>query len=330
LHAFEGSSCLFHALVRAERAGQVAETMKAFTLNNSTGLPGKSALCAACLLASLALSGCVRTHSVSKTVLAPNVMDATLEQLNGRLQDQYSAVKTINAKVTIAASTGGRREGEVQEIPSFSGFILLRKPSDLEVIMQLPLVGSLALEMVADGTNFKLLIPPKKIAREGSEELTKPSPKGFENLRPKIIRDALQVPPVGKDETVARTLDSRILPPAPGKKEATEEPDYDLTVLRAKQGNEMETIRVIHISRVTLKPYRQDIYDKTGHIVEVVNYEKYQKFGDIDFPMSILITMPLDEYSMKIDIGKLALNQQIDDEQFVLKFPEGMAVEKMP
>jgi len=310
--------------------------MKALTLNNSKGLSGKSAMRTAPLvlaglaLAALPLTGCVRTHSVNRTVLAPNVMDATLEQLNGRLQDQYSAVKTINAKVTIAASTGGRREGEVQEIPSFSGFILLRKPSDLEVIMQLPVVGSLALEMVADGTDFKLLIPPKKIAREGSEELTKPSPKGFENLRPKIIRDALQVPPVGKDEVVARTLDARILPPAPGKKFETEEPDYDLTVLRAKQGNEMETVRVIHISRVTLKPYQQDIYDKTGHIVEMVSYDKYQRFGDIDFPMSILITMPIDEYSMKIDVSKLTLNQAIDDEQFVLKFPEGMTVEKMP
>ena len=323
-----------------ERARQVAETMKALKQNNSKRLPRKSATnsatrrgairALALLLISIPLAGCVRTHSVNKTVLAPNVMNATLEELNSRLQDQYSAVKTINAKVTIAASTGGHREGEVQEIPSFSGFILLRKPSDMEVIMQLPVVGSLALEMVADGTNFKLLVPPKKIAREGLEEITNPSSKGFENLRPKIVRDALQVPPVGRGEFVSETQDSRILPPAPGKKEETEEPDYDLTVSRVKQGNELETVRVIHISRVTLKPYRQDIYDKTGHIVEVVTYDKYQKFGDIDFPMSIVITMPVDEYSMKIDIGKLTLNQAIDDEQFMLKFPEGMPVQKMP
>lgn len=280
----------------------------------------------------LSLSGCLTVHSrtVDKTVVAKNLMDATLEQLNNRLADQYSQLKTLNAKVTIKASTGGQHEGEVKEIPAFSGYILLRKPSDLRVIMELPLVGSMALDMVADGKTFKLSIPPRKVAREGSEELTKPSSKGFENLRPSVVRDALRVPPVGGDEFVSETQNARILPPAKGKKEATEEPDYDLTISRVKQGNELQTVRVIHVSRVTLKPYEQDIYDKAGHLVEIVTYDKYQKFGDIDFPMSIHIAMPIDEYSMQIDVTKLTLNQDMDDEQFVLKFPEGTPVQKMP
>jgi outer membrane lipoprotein-sorting protein len=280
------------------------------------------------------LSGClsltIHKRTVDKTVVAKNLMDATLDQLNGRLAQQYAAVKTLNAKVTIKASTGGQHEGEVKEIPAFSGYILLRKPSDLRVIMELPLVGSMALDMVANGKTFKLSIPPKKIAREGSEELTTPSSKGFENLRPSVVRDALQVPPVSPDELVSETRNARILPPVKGKKEATEEPDYDLTVSRVKQGNELQTIRVIHVSRVTLKPYEQDIYDKAGNIVEIVTYDKYQKFGDIDFPMSILITMPIDEYSMQIDITKLTLNEDMDDEQFVLPFPPGTPVQKMP
>ena len=199
-------------------------------------------------------------------------------------------MKTLNAKVTIKASTGGQHEGEVKEIPAFSGYILLRKPSDLRVIMELPLVGSMALDMVADGKTFKLSVPPKKIAREGSEQVTTPSSKGFENLRPSVVRDALQVPPVSADELVSETRNARILPPAKGRKEATEEPDYDLTVSRVKQGNELQTIRVIHVSRVTLKPYEQDIYDKAGNMVEIVTYDKYQKFGNVDFPMSIRIS----------------------------------------
>jgi outer membrane lipoprotein-sorting protein len=319
--------------------------MKALQRNNSNGLPVNPAMVAALrggmgrVLAvalaagsALSLSGCLTVHSrtVDKTVVAKNLMDATLDQLNHRLEDQYGAVKTINAKVTIKASTGGQHEGEVKEIPAFSGFILLRKPSDLRVIMELPVLGSMALDMVADGKTFKLSVPPRKVAREGSEQLTTPSSKGFENLRPSVVRDALQVPPVGADEFVSETQNARILPPVKGRKETTEEPDYDLTVSRVKQGNELQTIRVIHVSRVTLKPYEQDIYDKDGHLVEVVTYDKYQRFGDIDFPMSILITMPIDEYAMQIDITKLTLNQDMDDEQFVLKFPEGTPVQKMP
>ena len=283
---------------------------------------------AAC--AGMALTGCTTIRSVNKTVRAPNVLDATLEQLNGQIAARYEAIQTINAAVDIKASTGGEHQGEVTEYPAFAGYILLRKPSDMRVFMLVPVVRSLALDMVSDGKDFKLLIPPKNKAIVGlDKEVTTPSKNGLENLRPYIIRDALLIPPVLSDELVGKTEGARILPAAKGKKETTEEPDYDLTVTRVKSGRELQTIRVIHISRVTLKPYEQDIYDATGRKVTIVTYDKYQKFGDIEFPMSILITRPLDEYSLNIVVTKLTLNQKLDDESFALKIPEGISVQTM-
>ena len=323
--------------------------MKALKQSNSSGLPlcvtnsgsprrlfRLAALLPALLtpLLAFSLSGClsiaVRSHKVAKTVLVTQVMDSTLQELNRQLAAQYAAVQTMNAKVSISVTTGGEHEGEVKEIPTLSGFMLLRKPSDLLVLLQVPLVGSIALETVSDGKNFKLLVPNYKIAREGSEEVSTPSKKGFENLRPNIIREALLVPAVRSDELVNLVQGSRILPPGPGKKDATEEPDYDLTVMRPKTGNELETVRVIHIGRISLRPYEQDIYDKAGRLVTVVKYDKYEKFGDIYYPMNLSITRPIDEYSLKIDITRLTLNQPMDDEQFVLKFPENLPVSKMP
>jgi hypothetical protein len=313
--------------------------MKALIQTNSTGLSLRAAArrattVAAVAVVTLAATGCqqlaIHKIAVDKTVLASHVLDATLEQLNSQLGAQYAAVKTLNAKVSIKVATGGKSEGEVHEvIPTFSGFILLRKPSDLRTILQVPIVGSMGLDMLSDGKTFKLVVPPKKIAREGSDELTTVSAKGFENLRPSVIRDALLVAPVGEDEFVSETQNSRILPPAKGKKESTEEPDYDLTVTRRKAGNELQTIRVVHISRVTLKPYEQDFYDTTGHLVEIVTYDKYQKFGEIDYPMSIHIEMPIYEYSLQIDIGKLTLNEPMDDESFKSFDFQGIPVQKM-
>jgi hypothetical protein len=310
--------------------------MKSLNQINSIGLRVKPLLRNAGLLAvvaasSFSLTGCftIRHRQVSRTVKAPHVLDATLDDLNGQLARQFAAVQTINAKVNIQASTGGHHQGEVAEIPTFSGFILMRKPSDMRVIMLLPVVGSLALDMASDGKTFKLVIPPKKIAREGTEEVTKPSPKGFENLRPNIIREALQVPPVAADELVSLTEDTRVIPPASGRKESTEEPDYDLTISRVKIGNELQTVRVIHISRLTLRPYEQDIYDKAGRLVTIVMYDHYQKTGNIEFPMSIQINRPIDEYILKLDLTKLTLNQEMDDEQFALKLPDGIPVQQM-
>lgn len=282
------------------------------------------------------LSGClsVRTHSVAKTVLAPDVRNASLQDLQKQLQAEYDTIQTLNLAVDITATTGGQHLGEVKELPTFAGYIFLRKPGDLRVLMLLPVIRSRALDMVSDGKDFKLLISaPKSRAITGPDSVTTPSKNGLENLRPNIIRDALEIPPVGPDEYVALTENSRVVAPARGKKEAVEEPDYDVSVLRLKPGQTaghvLERVRVIHFSRVTLLPYQQDIYDPQGRIATSITYDKYQKFGELRYPGSILIKRPLDEYTLRIDVGKLVANSKLDDEQFALKIPEGIPVQKM-
>ncbi len=284
----------------------------------------------------LPLAGClgVRVKSVNKTVLAPNVQRATLDQLLAKMGASYAAVKGLQLIVTIAATEGGAHQGEVKELPSFRGIILLRKPEDLHVIMQLPFVGSRALDMVSDGKNFKLYIAAGKArAIVGPETITTPSKNGLENLRPNIIRDALQIPPLGPGELVTLTEDSRILPPLRGHKEAIEEPDYDLSVLRLAAGqahpNVLERVRVVHISRATLLPYQQDLYDAEGRIVTIITYDKYQKFGDVDYPMDVFIKRPLDEYTLRIGITKLVLNPPLADDQFTLTIPDTVPIQKM-
>ena len=45
--------------------------------------------------------------------------------------------------------------------------------------------------------------------------------------------------------------------------------------------------------------------------------------------MSLFIKRPLDEYTLKIDILKLALNQKLEDDQFALEIPPNYVVKKM-
>lgn len=292
------------------------------------------ALLAATLL--LLLTGClsVKTHAVVKTIVAPNVQQATLDDLLRQMAERYAAINTLNLSVTITATTGGAHQGTVKEYPSFAGYIFLRKPEDLRVLMLAPVLRSRALDMVSDGRNFKLLISlPHAHAITGPEIMTNPSKNGLENLRPSIIRDALQIPPVGPEDYVAVTANARVLAPAHGHKEATEEPDYDLTILHHKSGETnphvLDRVRVIHISRVTLLPYEQDLYDQSGRLVTTINYDKFQKYGDLMYPTSIFLKRPLDEYTLQIDVTKLVLNQPLDDEQFKLTIPEGIPTKHM-
>jgi hypothetical protein len=93
----------------------------------------------------------------------------------------------------------------------------------------------------------------------------------------------------------------------------------------------LQTERVIHISRVNMLPYQQDIYDDQGvQIVTSATYDKYQDNGVEQFPTLINISRPMDEYALKIEVTKLTLNQKLEDDQFQLQIPPEVTVQKMP
>jgi outer membrane lipoprotein-sorting protein len=47
------------------------------------------------------------------------------------------------------------------------------------------------------------------------------------------------------------------------------------------------------------------------------------------FPMLVTIRRPLDEYTLKIEVTKLSLNEKLEDDQFELKIPPGITIQKM-
>jgi outer membrane lipoprotein-sorting protein len=277
-----------------------------------------------------ALTGCL-THvrSVPKTRPADVVLNATLDQLLKQVEARFDSIQSINASVEIAATTGGGLQGHETEYPSFSGYIFLRKPEDLRVLLRVPILGSQALDMVSDGKNWKLWIPRRNLAMVGTGEVTKPSQNGLENLRPAVIFDSLMVHGLASDQIVSLTSDTRIVQGDKNKKDLIEEPDFDLEILAQPQSQTAHTVRVIHISRTNLLPYQQDIYGPDGTVVTRAYYSDYQKFGDIPFPMKIVIKRPADQYSLSITITKLTLNQKLEDDQFELKIPNGVPIKTM-
>jgi len=277
-----------------------------------------------------ALTGCLtHIHTVAKTRPAEVVVSASLDHLLTQVETRFNQIQSLNATVQIVASEGGSRQGQVIEHPSFSGYIFLRKPQDLRVLLRVPILGSQALDMVSDGRTWKLWIPPRHVAMTGTSEVTDPSQHGLESLRPAVIFDSLLIQGLRPGQVVDLTQDSRIFPDPKDKKQLIEEPDYELTILEPPQGNIAHTLRVIHIGRSTLLPYQQDIYDQNGHVVTQAFYSNYQTFGDIQFPMKIEIKRPQDQYGLTVTISKLTLNQKLEDDQFDLKFPEGVPIRTM-
>ena len=73
-----------------------------------------------------ALTGCL-THirTVPKTRPADVVMTASLDHLLSQVETRFNQIHSINASVEIVASEGGARQGQIKELPSFSGYIFL-------------------------------------------------------------------------------------------------------------------------------------------------------------------------------------------------------------
>jgi outer membrane lipoprotein-sorting protein len=286
-----------------------------------------------CLGLSAGLTGCIKTTRLVQKTLAPEMYrSASVETLQKEVSDRDAAIKTLNASVLITASTGGGKEGQVTEYHAFQGYIFVRKPQSLRVILQLPVIGSRALDMVSDGGTFTLVHATAghgDVWMQGSNEVKAPSKNGLENLRPPVFFDSLLVPGVSPDEYVALNESTRIVPVLGKKNEAMEEPDYDLAIMKQKDGKVLQTLRVIHINRVNMLPYQQDIYNDDGQVVTQAKYDNYKDFGGQQFPSLITITRPLDEYSLKVQIKSLKLNETLEDDQFELKIPDGVTVQKM-
>ncbi len=279
-----------------------------------------------------ALTGCLsHVRVVPKTRIAPIVMQTSLDQLVKQMDARYAAIQTMNASIEISGITGGSLQGEVRESLSLGGYLFVRRPADLRIYLKVPVVSSLALDMTSDGKTFKLYIPSRHKAVIGTNQVTTPSKNSLENLRPDVFLDSLLIHGVGEGQLVSLTLDTYVADKStPKRHDLIEEPEYQLSILAKPQGTEVQTLRVIHISRDNLLPYKQEIYDDSGQIVTRSRFSNYQRYGDIQYPTRIEIERPLDHYGLNLTFTKIEFNGKLEDDQFDLKFPEGVAVQTMP
>jgi outer membrane lipoprotein-sorting protein len=277
-----------------------------------------------------ALTGCfAHVRYVPKTRVADVIMSASLDDMARQLVDRYNSMQTFNATVEIAATTGGGLQGKETQYTSFAGYILMRKPEFLRVLLLVPVVRTQALDMVSDGQNFKLLIPPRKRAIVGSNTVTTESKNGLENLRPDVFFDSMFVQGPEQDQIISMTTDIRVIESGKKKKDLIEEPAYSMQILAKPEGQTVRTLRVIHINSTDLLPYQQDIYNDKGQVVTKAHYSNYHYYGNTPYPSNIVIERPRDHYSLTVNITKLTLNQKLDDDQFELKIPENIPIETL-
>jgi hypothetical protein len=284
------------------------------------------------LLCLLPLGGCLfRSHSVERKISSATLKEASKEELIEAINREAAKIHTVNATVDISPAVGGSKKGKVTEYQEIRGYILVRKPSMLRMIGLFPIVRNRAFDMVSDGETFKVSIPVKNRFIIGRNDVIHPTGSALENIRPQHIFDALLLREIDSNSEVAFLEAGSEQVEDPKTKKKVDEATYEIGVVDRDPDPKIGWYlsRRVIFSREDLLPHRQIVYDKLGNIATDAKYDDFQIYDGVNFPSTIDIWRPQEEYSIILKIVKLNLNQPLENAKFDLPQPAGAEVVRL-
>jgi len=276
----------------------------------------------------LTSAGCGGQVSVLKNTPPaekPVTKDATREELLEKFNSAAGSINSLNATVELKPTAGSKYSGIIEEYHEVKAFLLAARPANIRVIGQAPVIGTTVFDMASDGQEFRVSIPSKNKFIVGPVALERASGKPIENLRPQHLLDALLWPEIRKQETVLF-------------EEFNDETAryYVLTVLRG--GYQTEILRKIWFDRTVLEVARLQSFGPRGILLSDTRFSNWQPVDaakalpgapatastqNQQFPRSIRIERPHDDYRLDLQIAKITLNDDIPLDRFKLEQPSG-------
>jgi len=208
------------------------------------------------------------------------------------LEDRVHSVKTLGAK---ARSTITNTSGKV----SSKQIIILRKPSDLRLDALTPF-GNPSLSITTDGENISIYNYAKNTFFSGGTddlEISRlfPASIGFENL---MIILTGAVPIIEYDKARVR-VDIK----------------DDLYRLTLAGGNMREEV---YFDSIMLDTTRAVVFGPDEEVRLLVALNDYEDIDGVRMPSSISASLPGEHYSMEIRYSEINLNNEIENDIFIL------------
>src|SRR5450755_3604371 len=240
-------------------------------------------------LAMLPTTACVlRTRPVEEQYSKTPLKESSQQGLIDSINQQAETIQSLKATVDIDSSVGGMKKGHVTDYKEIRGYVLARKPGSLHMIGLMPIVRTTAFDMVSDGDEFKLWIPPKNRFVIGKNQVATPNTdQPMENIRPQNIYEALLIRRVDPETEIA-VLENGYETMHDAKGRRVLQDDYELTVIK-KSGDGWILERKIIFGRIDLKPHQQFIYSEDGKVATDAKYAEYKDFDNVSFPSRIEI-----------------------------------------
>jgi hypothetical protein len=280
-------------------------------------------LAAILALAFAVLPAClVRRREIAPAVVRQNqpLLTATKEELIQRVHDTFDPIQSFLMRADLSPSVTNASKGAAMDYATVGAYILFRKPDDIRVIGQDPVLHSTIFDMVSTGMEFHVYIPRGNRFLVGSNDMPGTSKNKLENLRPAAFLTALMIYPPDPATNVT------LLENDTGDGKAI----YILLIAQ-REGDQFLLRRNVYFARDTLQITRQKTFDASGAIFSDTEYSDWKPYSSgIVFPAEIDIRRPQDDYEVQLEISSLEVNTaQVTPDKFILNQPPGTNPEQL-
>ncbi len=289
------------------------------------------------VLSAVFFSGCgsfVKTKDNTRATLLKSE-NATETDLLGEVS-RYARVNSMRAKMDLKFEDNSFAElGIAEKYRTAPGEIVVQRPANIFLKVQLPVVGSDIAQMTSDGEKFRVAIlqdnsggkykkfllgtnsADYSVLQEQVQKmdldngkLIKENVNAFANLRPQHFTDAVLMRPI--DAASNLYVQSTILQEEQNTDVAKKSPllrvlrgYYLLDEIHKNEDGTSSVLRRFWFDRVgSVRLARQQIFDAKGEIESDIVYGNTGNLGDggeyANLPLQIEVTRPKEKYKMRL------------------------------
>jgi outer membrane lipoprotein-sorting protein len=283
---------------------------------------------AAGLALSLVLSGCiVRKTPVPRNQRLLPAQTRTFSEILQILAERSQAVKTLRAiNVVFQPSAGARKKNEITETRAIDGYLLVNRPNEMHIHLNLPVLKTTLADMVSDGREYKVWSPLNNNFYVGRAD----EPIQIGKL------DLDLPPPTDIASAIFVDISPYLNNPAKFKLFQTEAVvgQHSYYVMRVvdieDRSIEAHALEEIWIDRTNMEIARQVTYGKEGIVRTDTDFSGYPSSGEILFPKVVQIHCPVEDVNLTIKFDRAEPNVKLPAEGFQLAQPDGSELIRMP
>jgi len=272
-----------------------------------------------------AAPGCSVKHTV-KVEVSPKILHARAASFDELLEivRSYDKIKSLSSNgLRLTLVYGKSESGELQPYRPASGYILMKRPDSICLVLLNPITKTTILDLRSVRDELSAWIPSKNKFYVGNDSA--------KELRSEDLPEGI---PIRAAHIFESIIPQSIDADAPGIRLSLEEARdasakyYVLAVYRDTGGVRIQTVRRIWIERSELAIARQQIFQEDGQIVSDIQYSGMERINDVFLPLKIHMDRPLDGYALNMEFKSKSwrANLELPDSAFIQTPPGGAQI----